>query len=197
MKNYILITVCCLVSFLIGSYSGCKYQAKRCKNIVVDKQYVHDTSYSSYPIEIEKFVSVPKNVIINKDVVRFIKYDSISCDTIYKQIPMFASNDTLRFDSLFVAILDTGNCYGIINRHSVFGGYQKERIITNTITNTITKPISLLQLNAGVGTTFSNEFKVIDVSPIIQISIKQKASIGYGYRLNERTHNFQLTTKIR
>lgn len=195
-RSNIVIILVAFGLFIAGYFIGYNYGVKKQKTLLVQTE-VHDTSYSSYPIEVEKLVSVPKNVIINKDVVRFVKYDSISCDTFYNQIPLFASTDTLRFDSLFVAISDTGNCYGVINRHSVFGGFQKERIITNTITNTITKPISLFQLNAGVGTTLSSDYKFVDVSPMLQLIFKQKAIIGYGYRLNERSHNIQLTTKLK
>lgn len=109
----------------------------------------------------------------------------------------FISIDTLRFDSLFVAITDTGNCNGIQIRHSVFGGKIKAQTIINTITKVAQKPTPLFQLNGGIQSSFIGKWKSVDVGPALQLQLKQKYSIGYSYMIGSSTHNISLLTKLK
>jgi hypothetical protein len=120
-----------------------------------------------------------------------------SCKELCQEPITFTAKDTIRFDSLYVAISDTGNCKGIITRHSVFGGKIKEKTITNTITQVVQYPTPVFQLNAGVQSSFTNQWQVRDIGPAVHLQLKQKFTVGYTYMVNSQTHNISLLTKIK
>jgi hypothetical protein len=191
---YISLAVLMALVFTGGYFTGRHF--KQCPE-VVKEIFTTDTVekyVGSSPLYLE---SKPHNVIIDHNMVKNIHDTINSHDTLYKEYPTFSSIDTLRNDSLFVAITDTGNCNGILTRHSVFGGKIKEKTITNTIIKVVQKPTPLFQLNAGVQCSFSNQWKVQDIGPVIQLSLKQKFSVGYSYMVGTSSHNILLTTKIK
>lgn len=104
----------------------------------------------------------------------------------------FLSKDTLRWDGGFVAIQDSGDCSGILDRQSYIENKIKERIITKEIAKTIVKTPPLVQLNAGLQVS-SN----MDLGPMVTFDIKHKVAVGYSYMMNNSTHNLSLTFKIK
>lgn len=191
---YILIGVFLFILFGVGFFLG--RSSKKCPEIV--KEIITSDTIEYYigssPVYLE---SKPHNVIIEKKVPIISKIEIKKTDTFYKEYPTFMAIDTLRNDSLFVAILDSGNCNGIIMRHSIFGGKIKTKTITNTITKVLEKPSALFQLNGGVHTQFNKAFLIKDIGPLASVCIKQNHSLGYSYLLNSKTHNIFLTTKIK
>lgn len=197
VKNQIqdyLVYVILLVALICGVIG---YKLKKCDTFTPNVVVTHDTFYSSYPVYIEA-ESTPKNEPTLKKEVKYIAV--VDKDTVFieKEYPTFISTDTISpVKGFHIAILDNGNCYGIINRKTTTFGELPERIITKTVTNTIEKQAPLLSLYAGAQGSFSTKWKAIDVGPSITLSIKNKHSIGYGYQLNTGTHSLNLQTKIK
>lgn len=139
---------------------------------------------------------VAKNaIVVNRDTC--FEFIDTCIEFLNTKEPIFTATDTLCFDSLFVAITDTGNCNGIISRHSFFGGKIKEKTITNTITKVVTKPLSLFQLNGGIQSSFNTQWQVQDIGPALQLQLKQKHAVGYSYMISTGTHNISLLTKLK
>jgi len=110
----------------------------------------------------------------------------------------FISNDTLRYDSTFVALKDSGNCNGIMKREYQFYGLQKQREIVKTITNNIILPQPFFQVNMGVMTSFNKGFgNVVDIAPLVQLEYRKKYQASYSFQLNQKQHNISVTTKIK
>lgn len=192
-NNYILGGIAIILLLSLGGIIG--YKLKKCP-IVNNTVYSTDTVYqgypiidtyrTSYPINKPYFISVPSKPVNVHDTVFLEDY-----------APSFESIDTLRYQDLYVSIKDKGNCTGIIERQSVFGGNLKERIITNEIKTILQAPIPFLTLHAGVSASFSNRWKAFDVGPAASIVIRQRHIINYNYGINTSTHNFSLQTKIK
>jgi hypothetical protein len=198
MKNNVqnIIVVFALILAVICGVIG--YNLKKCNTIVPSTIVIHDTSYSSYPVYIDTHSVPTSKPISNKPN---IKYAAVTeHDTIYleKEYPTFTSSDTITpVKGFHVAILDTGNCYGILHRGTKIFGAFPERIIINTVTNTISRPVPLFTLYAGVQGSFSTKWKAVDVGPAISLVLKNKHSLGYGYQLNTGTHSLTLKTKLK
>jgi len=180
-----------LISFSVGRWS------KQCATIS-NTVYKTDTLYMKEPIVAMPVISIPKNKeihIINKIVYK----DSLINihDTLYMESPLFESVDTLRYKGIYVSIIDTGNCTGILSRQSLFGGELETKVITNTITNNVIIPPHFLTLYGGANSKFSKEFLLNDIGPIIELSIKQKYNVGYAYFLNSGQHTIHLTIKLK
>jgi hypothetical protein len=171
------------------------YNLKKCKTIVPGTIIEHDTIYSTYPVYIET-QSVPK--VITKTETKYLTITKHDTMVLEKNYPTFTSSDTITpVKGFHVAILDTGNCYGILHRGTKIFGAFPERIITNTVTNTISKPVPLFTLYAGVQGSFSTKWKAIDLGPTVSLILKNKHSLGYGYQLNTGTHSLTLQTKLK
>lgn len=196
-KNIIWIIVALFTIFMFGV--GVGYNSKKCQKIETTK-VVSDTFYSSYPVEVEKVVKVPINKV-SYDTIRIVKKgENIhTSDTIIQILNgYFVSNDTLRYDSTFVALKDSGNCDGIMKREYQFYGVQKQREIVKTITNNIILPQPFFQLNLGVMASFDKGFgKVIDIAPMVQLEYHKKYQASYSFQLNEKHHNISVSTKIK
>lgn len=180
------------ISFWIGRISV------KCPEIIktqikTDTLILHDT------INKERIVSIskPYNVIINKDVIKYKTNDIYHTDTLYRDYPTFLSIDTLRYKNIYVSINDTGSCDGIYSRHYIFGGDIENKVITKTITNTITRNIPLISLYGGFSSIFDKSWKYKDVGPYLQLSIKERYNIGYNYMLNSQDNILHLTIKLK
>ncbi len=208
-KGKLLISILGISIFLIGIGLG-RY-SKKCPTVLSSTTksdtidtYVPITGGVGSPLTV---ITYPSNTKIEpptnpsqptNSIIAQPSHNNQVLDTpIYSTPPSFTSTDTLRWDSLFVAIIDTGNCEGIISRHSTFGGKLKERTITNTITNVVEPKIPFFQLNGGVQTSFQKDFKNLDLGLALQLQMKRKVSIGYSYMFNTRTNNISLLTKIK
>jgi hypothetical protein len=198
----ILLGLVFTAGYFVGRWSKqCPAIINETKSSDTTTNYVPISGGGGSPLTV---ITYPKNATIpnnnqieNKRELCLKPSTKLIHDTIFKEYPTFASVDTLRNDSLFVAITDTGNCNGIITRHSVFGGKIKEKTINNTITKVIEKPIPIFQLNGGVQSSFSNQWQVREIGPILQVQLKQKFTVGYTYFVNSQTHNISLLTKIK
>lgn len=180
--HYIVIIILCNAAFFLGRYS------KQCAKLV-NEVHTTDTVTQYKTITPEPvFVSYPVNKTVNKTILK--------TDTVYRW-STFTSVDTLRLDSLYVTINDTGNCDGITSRGSQFFGKTKQEIVTNTITRTFMQPLPIFQLNAGVQTSFSGRYKALDVGFMVQVDFRRKFDLGYSYMMNSSTHNISLLTKIK
>ncbi len=196
-KNILWVMVALFTIFIFGM--GVGYNSKKCQ-IIESTKVVSDTFYSSYPIEVDKVVKVPINKVSHDTITIVKKGENIHTkDTIYKVVNgSFIVNDTLAYDSIFVALKDSGNCSGIIERQYKFYGAQKQREITKTITNNIILPQPILQLNLGVMASFDKGFgKVIDIAPMVQLEYHKKYQASYSFQLNEKHHNISVSTKIK
>lgn len=180
--------------FALGVFAG--YKSKRCASITgttvkIDTvtNYVPISGGIGSPLTV---ITYPKNRPVKTIYLR---------DTVTKQIEAqydgFASVDTLRWDSLYVAVIDTGNCNGITSRRSTFGGKIPERSITKTIDRVFEKPAPLFQLNAGVTTSYAGKWRAVDLGPALTLDIGRKYLLGYSYSLNSSTHCITLQTKIK
>lgn len=201
---YILLSVFLFILFGVGFFLG-RY-SKNCPK--VKHIFTSDTTYNYTPITggVGSPLTIntkPQNVKILKEVeykpVNRIIYKIDTFIAKGEDLPVlgFESTDTLRFDSLFIAIKDKGDCNGILERKSSIFGKVKERIITNNNTEIIELKPPLFQLNAGVQAQFNKEFLIKDIAPSLQVEFKQKYSITYGYLLSSKNHNFTLLTKIK
>jgi hypothetical protein len=211
---FILLGLFSTTGFLVGRWS------KQCPELITQsivsdtaEKYVPITGGAGNPltviteptnapyiphIEQKTKVSKPKSPAKSVfEIPHIITQNKDTCKEPLQRAITFTSKDTLRFDSLYVAISDTGNCDGIITRQSTFGGKIKEKTITNTITKVVQNPTPLFQLNAGVQSSFSNHWKVQDIGPALQLQLKQKFTVGYSYMINSQLHNISLLTKIK
>lgn len=190
----------------IGIYIG--WHSKKCA-VITNTVTIHDTQLVDKIIFPESYYTVPKTKLIYtlpKQEKVTSKDTNKSKVTDYSNVlPIeFNSDDTLEHEGLKVAIHDKGNCYGVFSRKSTFFGTVKEKIITNTVTNTVKEKRNIFQLNAGVGASFINtkidsasRFRAFDVGPVLTLSYKQKYYATYQYGLNTNIHNFQIQTKIK
>jgi len=176
-----------LVTFISGIFIGRSYKKNTIQTITKIDTIIN-------------YVTIKDSIIIHTKPTNTILYKTINKVNNVTKIDTsigFTSTDTLRFDSLFVAITDTGNCNGIINRQSVFGGKIITKEISKTITKEIEKPTPLFQINAGVQSSFIGKWENVDLGPAIQVQLKQKYSVGYSYLIGSSTHNISLLTKIK
>lgn len=187
------------LSLLVGGMTGYNLHP----NCESKQEFIYKTDTIEHYVSGSPFtiISKPINTIIHDTfnqikVVQKLNTKYIH-DTTFLEYPTFTSYERIKYDSLYVDITDTGNCNGIITRHSVFGGKIKERIITNTIEKIVNQPISLFQLNAGLKTTFTNKWQLQDLAPSVQLSFKQKHSIGYDYQIQSKQHSLTFLTKIK
>ncbi len=184
-----------LCIFIVGIIIG--YNIKKCP-VITNTVTTIDTVYSSYPLIDTYKVNVPVNkpffVTIPGKKEKVYVYDTVK---IGNDLITFESRDTLKHDGMFVALFDKGNCNGIFERKSIFGGEMKERIINNEITNTVLAPLPFVTLHAGASASFSNRWNAFDVGPATSIVIRQRHIIHYNYGINTSTYNFSLQTKIR
>lgn len=190
-KNTItILAIAFLATFLIGGFTG--YKIKKCP-VIVSTVTELDTVY--YPLPIQKVIETkPINVpYLVKGETSIVEIH----DTTFLDYPTFTSTDTLRHDSLYIAISDIGNCYGIIERKSQFGGHLTGRTVIQTITNNIVIPPPFISLSVGASASFSGKWNAFDVGPAVSLSFRQKHQIGYSYGLNTSTHNVYLQTKIK
>lgn len=186
-----------LAAFFLGIYS------KFCPETKTETRTDTVTKYET--IEPSEITTTPENTILYDTVyrdtgtVRTQTFTHTIHDTIPYQLQYkgFVSTDTLIFDSLRVALKEYGNCEGISERESLLFGKQKERVITNTITNTIETRPPLFQLNGGIQAGFSGKWNVADIGPVLQLQIGRKFQAGYSYMLNSKSNNIILTTKIK
>lgn len=193
-KDYIIF----ILIFAAGMFAG--YKAKRCP-VVVGTTVRIDTVTTYEPIT--GGIGSPLTVVTYPANTPF-KWPAkliYKTDTVFKPIEAqyggFTSVDTLRWDSLYVAVIDTGNCNGITSRRSTFGGKIPERSITKTIDRVLEARPALLQLNAGVQTSYAGKWRAIDLGPALTLDIGRKYFIGYSYSLNSSTHCITLQTKIK
>lgn len=185
--------LCCAVCFYAG------WKLKPCPKLVREVITV-DTVYDYAPITggtgspltiITQPANTPKAIhdtTLVRDTV-FVKAAEQYCGAI--------AVDTLRHDSLFVALRDSVTCYGIALRQATFGGSIKERTITNTITRTVMSPSPLLQINAGAQSLFLNRKGFTDVGPAVSVQLKNKHTLAYSYLVFTKQHSLTLTTKIK
>jgi hypothetical protein len=191
----------CII-FFTGFWAG--RTTKHCAEIVQEIlttdtliQYV-----SSSPLTI---TSKPKVTVMEKPIMELItKYVDtginvilIKRDTINISNGQWSAIDTLQNDSLFVAITDTGDCNGILTRHSVFGGKIKERTINNTILKVVQKPTPLFSLYAGIAVNGTIPFALKDMGPIATLGIKDAQLISLGYGLQQKQFTFHFQTKFK
>jgi len=196
-NNIIWVMVALFTIFIFGV--GVGYNSKKCQIIKTEK-IVSDTFYSSYPIEVDKIVKVPINKVSHDTITIVREGENINTlDTIIQIVNgTFISNDTLRYDSTFVALKDSGNCNGIMKREYQFYGLQKQREIVKTITNNIILPQPFFQVNMGVMTSFNKGFgNVVDIAPLVQLEYRKKYQASYSFQLNQKQHNISVTTKIK
>lgn len=191
---YIIIGVLALI---LGFYLGFKY-GKR--NYKIDS---HSTTKIEYKIDTLKeniYITKPINkiVYINKPIYQepttIIQKEYIN---VPNNVPIFITQDTLRYKKLFVSLLDSGDCNGIFSRQYQFLGTEETKIITNTITNTVTKKPPLFSIYGGLNSRFASGFKIVDIGPLLQLSIKQKYIIGYSYLISENNNNIHLGIKLK
>jgi len=192
----ILLIIAFVEGFFIGKNANKPHDIKTTK--------ISDTIYKY--VDISGGIGSPLTIITHPQnkVIETIKYDTILIEknpTQNEKIndfkTTFISVDTLRFDSLYVSIVDSGGCNGIINRHSTLGGKMKTIEITNTITNTVETPINLFQLNAGITSTFNKAWNISDIAPTIQLDLKRKYFVSYSYGIQNKNHSLSILTKIK
>jgi len=176
------------IGFWIGR-SSVKYPEIINTQIQTDTLIVHDTINKEHIVTISK----PHNVIINK----YKTNDIYRTDTLYKDYPIFLSVDTLRYNNIYVSLSDTGSCDGIYSRHYMFGGDLEQKIITNTITNTITRKVPLFSLYGGISSIFDKSCKYQDIGPTLQLSIKNRYNLGYGYMIKSQDNILHLNIKLK
>lgn len=184
-----------LCIFIVGIIIG--YNIKKCP-VITNTVTITDTVYSSYPIIDTYKVTIPINkpffVTVSGKKEKVYIYDTVK---IGNDLITFESHDTLKHEDIFVTLFDKGNCNGIFERKSIFGGEMKERIINNEITKTVLAPLPFVTLHAGASASFSNRWNAFDVGPALTLVIRQKHVIGYDYGLNTSTHKITLQTKIK
>lgn len=191
------VLLCCAVCFYAG------WTLKPCP--VVQVVTTSDTLDVYTPIKSGTdsalpVVTYPKNEIVyvhdtfikTKYVQRFDTSTILNENT----TALFVSNDTLRYDSIYVSIIDTGDCNGILKRHSTFGGKIRERIVNNQTTEITEKKTELFQLYAGVGYNWIGD-KYQSVATVLQLGIKQKVLLGYAFHVNTFAQSISIHYKIR
>lgn len=195
--NYILLVLCAILFFFIGCTT------KHCPQLVSETHttdsseiYTPITGGAGSPLTV---ITHPENIPVkNSELKPKIK---IVKDTVYIDstglLCSHISIDTLRHDSMFVALRDSITCEGIQQRLATFGGKQKQLIVTNTVTKVFEKPVPLFQLNAGVQSSYSKRWHAVDLGPIVSIDIKHKYNVAYSFMLNSSTHNISLQTKMK
>ena len=167
--------------------------SKKCPKIEIKTTTTTIIDTIKVPIESPLLESKPVSKVIPKPKIinTVTTYTQEIHDTIFLDYPTFEAKDTLRYKNQFVAILDSGNCSGILNRHYQFGGSEERIVVNNHITNTIVRPIPLLEVYGGF------QLNKKDIGPLVQLSIKQKLNLGYSYMITSQTHNLQTTYKIK
>lgn len=166
-------------------------KSHKCQEIV-NEVLVVDTIYQEVPPIV--IHTKPKNKVITK----YKTITETEIDTVYEFVHdiddyTFTSLDTIRKDSQFVAIKDFGNCLGITERISVWGG--KEKIVTKTITKTLKEKVPLLSLYGGVSGSYENN-QIKNISPSVMLLIKNKLSLDYNYRF-DNSHNVGVKVKLK
>jgi hypothetical protein len=195
MKNNIKISLV-MVAWILSFCAGLKLGINTCKPIV-NKTITTDTVIQYVTSQPLTIISKPISKIIHDTIISKIVNTKIKTDTIWKKNnSTFFAVDTLRYDSLLIAILDIGNCEGISNRKTFFSGKIKSQIITNTITNNITSPPAMLSVHGGVSSLIFNS-KLLDAGPGAQLNFKNKLVVGYSYFINSKNHSISLLTKIK
>lgn len=186
MENKILMwSVIVLLGFVL--YLMIRLSSHECPEIVKTKIEI-DTVYQ----EIEK--QVMKTIPINTTIVKRETINDTTYVVKYKENQStFTSVDTLRFDSLGVAVLDSGNCSGVLNRTATLFG--KRQVIERTITNTISTPVPVFSLYGGVNNQIKNG-SIKEVTPNALLMYEGKVGIEYGFGVMDKTHNVGVKFKI-
>lgn len=143
----------------------------------------------SSPVNITKW----KHDTIISEVVKN-HYDTTIITKFKPSQSTFQSLDTLRFDSLGIALNHKGNCLGIQQTTGVLFG--KRKVITNTITNNIATPPQVFSLYGGVSNQIYNK-QIQDITPNAMLLYKEKFGIEYGYGVLQQSHNIGLKFKIK
>lgn len=187
MNKYFKIGVLVIIAAALFMLGWC---AKPCAKVVSVK-YKTDTVMKFVPIDRVQFVHTKP---VSKLIVdtQYVAKEILVRDT----GATFVAVDTLRHDSLYVAVQDYGNCYGIVKRRAVFGGAINERTITNTVTEVVAKPQPLFRLDAGAGALFNSK-AFVDAGPAVALQLKNKHALIYSYMVFSNTHSLTLTTKIK
>lgn len=154
-----------------------------------------DTAYKYTRVEVPLVSTVTNTQIKYKPGIAYTVHDTLT-DSLLIEYPTFYAVDTLRFDSMYVAIRDTGDCFGILHRDANLGGHKQEVYITKTITNTILKPYHFFTLFGGVQANMLNK-NLYEISPALNLCIKNKFQLGYGYGINYKTQNVSILLKLK
>lgn len=165
------------------------------------ESYVPITGGAGSPLTV---ISHPQNMPTYTSTVQLLPpVIRVSHDTVYVDSTdrlcsrcSHIAVDTLRHDSLYVALKDSVTCEGIASRSYTFGGKQKQLTVTNTVTKTVLVQPPLFQLNAGAQ-TFYNGKTFTDVGLTAGLEFKHKYSFNYGFMINSKTHSFSLLTKLK
>jgi hypothetical protein len=191
MRDKLIVILVSLALFVIGVMVGNRYNKVSVTSVTkIDTLYV-----DSPPLVIR---TNPKNTVTTKYETIYKKGET-KTDTFIKVVyqknkSTFTSLDTLRKDSLYVIVSDSGNCLGIINRVATFGG--KEKIIQKTITNTIHSKPPLFAIYGGVNGVYSNK-TIETIQPNLMLLYKGNLGFEYGYGLNNNSHNLGVKIKIK
>ena len=104
----------------------------------------------------------------------------------------FVSQDTLRNDSLWVAVTDSANCLGILSRSSVWGG--KYKAVNTTTTKTIDHKDKALKYFAGAN---FRQQPNMPVNMTVNSLVLYKDVIGFEYNRGRRSNTFGLKVRIK
>lgn len=199
MSHYIYILLLGIIAFqaVYISQSSCP--------AVVSEYTKYDTIYKSSP---ERLVfSSPLNMptgerdtIIIRDTVTL---EAPGLETVKERIVYvqrfeakdvtFESRDTLRSDSMSVAIHDKGNCLGVLDREAVFFG--KQKVISKTTIKNIVIPPKVFSLYGGVSNQIKDG-KIQDITPSAMLLYKGNLSLEYGYSVLNKGHNVGLKIRV-
>lgn len=185
-------------TFLAGLLLGllCFILIPRAKIKSVSSVTTTNTIYRDVPIPPTPVKSRVKNTPLKLPVgLPYAIHDTLT-DSLLIEYPTFYAIDTLRFDSMYVTIRDTGDCFGILHRDATLGGKKEEVYITKTITNTFLKPYPLFTLFGGVQANMLNK-NLYEISPTLNLCIKNKFQLGYGYGINYKTQNISILLKLK
>lgn len=165
----------------------------RCGAIVVREKV--DTLYMQIDTTFE---STQVNKIIGKPLIKW-RHDTLRLtDTLFEFIPddgyTFEAVDTIRHDGQFVALVDSGDCFGIKRRIATWGGHDK--VITKTITQQVANRVPFLSLYATMQASVKDS-ALTGITPGAMLLFGQRAGVGYGYNLATHTHQVGVQIKIK
>lgn len=189
--NIVLITICVFllgIGFWIGRSSK---SYKTNVSIKTDTVLVYDTIISKEVVEKPTTVFINKEIIKERGKLVYIDTSSNTQIEIDSNEALFTVLDTLKYNTIGVSILDSANCYGILSRRYKFFGEIESKVITNTITNTITPKIPLYSLYGGLF------YNMKDIGPSGSIILKNRVNVGYSFGIINKSHNFTALYKIK